>query len=253
MLNLKNKNILITGAGGLLGSQFTKTLLENGAVCHAIDFDKRKLEKLQSFISKKYRTKLKTYNIDITNQNQLIELNDYLKKNCFIEVLINNAANNFSLNQKEENIWEDDINLNLTSVKNIIDLFSKTMIQKKRGNIINIGSDLSIIAPDQRIYKDIKGYKKPLSYSVTKHGLVGMTKYYASLLAKDNIRVNCLCPGGIFNQQNRKFVNRLKKLIPLNRMANHNEYNGAILFLSSDATNYMTGQNLIIDGGRTIL
>ena len=80
-----------------------------------------------------------------------------------------------------------------------------------------------------------------------------MTKYYASLFAKHNIRVNCLCPGGIYNKQNLKFVKKLKDLIPLNRMAKVDEYNGAILFLCSDATNYMTGQNLIIDGGRTII
>lgn len=254
MFNVKNKNILITGAGGLLGSQFTKTLLEHGAICHAIDIDSQKLNKLKLLLKKNISKNLKVYNTDITNLTQINDLYNHLKKkNINIEVLLNNAANNFDLNNQEKNIWEEDINLNLTAVKNLINIFSKQMKKNKRGNIINIGSDLAIIAPDQRIYKDLKGYEKPLSYSVTKHGLVGMTKYYASLLAKHNIRVNCLCPGGIYNKQNFKFVKKLKHLIPLNRMAQVDEYNGAIMFLCSDATNYMTGQNLIIDGGRTII
>jgi len=254
MFNIKNKNILITGAGGLLGSQFTKTLLSNGAICHAIDIDSQKLNKLKFSIKKNISKNLKVYKIDITNITQINNLYNYFKKKKItIEVLLNNAANNFDLNNQKKNIWEEDINLNLTAIKNLINIFSKQMKKNKRGNIINIGSDLSIIAPDQRIYKDLKGYIKPLSYSVTKHGLVGMTKYYASLFAKHNIRVNCLCPGGIYNKQNLKFVKKLKDLIPLNRMAKVDEYNGAILFLCSDATNYMTGQNLIIDGGRTII
>ena len=96
-------------------------------------------------------------------------------------------------------------------------------------------------------------YQKPVSYSVTKHGIIGMTKYYAALLAKHNIRVNSLSPGGIFNNQDRKFVLKLKKLIPLNRMAQKDDYNGAIIFMCSDATKYMTGHNLVIDGGRSII
>ena len=126
------------------------------------------------------------------------------------------------------------------------------MKKNKKGNIINIGSDLSIIAPDQRLYSHMN-YQKPVSYSVTKHGIIGMTKYYAALLAKHNIRVNSLSPGGIFNNQDRKFVLKLKKLIPLNRMAQKDDYNGAIIFMCSDATKYMTGHNLVIDGGRSII
>jgi len=254
MFNIKNKNILITGAGGLLGSQFTKTLFSQGAICHALDIDSQKLNKLKFSIKKKISKNLKVYNIDMTNITHINNLYNYFKKKKInIEVLLNNAANNFDLNNQKKNIWEEDINLNLTAVKNLINLFSKQMKKNKRGNIINVGSDLSIIAPDQRIYKDLNGYIKPLSYSVTKHGLVGMTKYYASLFAKYNIRVNCLSPGGVYNKQNPKFVKKLKNLIPLNRMAKIDEYNGAILFLCSDATNYMTGHNLIIDGGRTII
>ena len=133
----------------------------------------------------------------------------------------------------------------------MVDAFSEDMIKMKFGNIINIGSDLSIIAPDQSIYP--KKGKKPLSYSIIKHGIVGMTKYYASLYASYGIRCNCLCPGGVYNKQNKKFIINLKKKIPMKRMAKKNEYIGALQFLASNASKYMTGQTLIIDGGRSMI
>ena len=134
----------------------------------------------------------------------------------------------------------------------MIEVFSKDMQRKKSGNIINIGSDLSVIAPDQRLYNAKKNYK-PLSYSVVKNGIVGITKYYASLYASKNIRCNCLSPGGVYNKQDAKFVKKLENKIPLKRMASKNEYIGAVQFLASKASSYMTGHNLIIDGGRSII
>jgi NAD(P)-dependent dehydrogenase (short-subunit alcohol dehydrogenase family) len=124
--------------------------------------------------------------------------------------------------------------------------------QKNGGNIINISSDLGLIAPDQRLYNHTS-FKKPVSYSVVKNGVIGLTKYTASYWAKKNIRCNALAPGGIFNNQDKKFVSKIKKLIPLNRMAKINEYNQTILFLASDASSYMTGSIVVSDGGRTII
>jgi len=131
------------------------------------------------------------------------------------------------------------------------------MIFNKSGSIINIASDLGVIAPDQRIY--LKGkqgigamrFYKPFSYSVIKHGLVGLTKYLSTYLAEYGIRVNTLSPGSIENEQDAEFLNNLRSRIPMGRLANVEEYKGAIQFLASDASSYMTGQNLIIDGGRT--
>ena len=124
--------------------------------------------------------------------------------------------------------------------------------QKKGGNIINISSDLGIIAPDQRLY-DHTSFRKPVSYSVIKSGIIGMTKYTASYWAKKKIRCNALAPGGIFNNQNKIFLSKIKKLIPMNRMAKINEYNKTILFLASDASSYITGSILVAEGGRSIL
>ena len=116
---------------------------------------------------------------------------------------------------------------------------------------MNIGSDLSTIAPDQRLYSHLNSLK-PVTYSVV-HGIVGLTKYLASYWSNKNIRVNCLSPGGIYIKKFKTFIKKIKKLIPLNRMANKNEYNEVIQFLCSDASSYMTGQNIVIDGGRTII
>ena len=124
------------------------------------------------------------------------------------------------------------------------------MKNKKKGVIINVGSELSIIAPDQRIYK--KNFVKPVTYSVIKHGIIGLTKYIATYWAKYGIRCNTLSPGGVFNNQDKKFVKKFNNLVPLNRMANKNEYNAAIQFLCSDASKFLNGHNLIIDGGRSI-
>ena len=128
------------------------------------------------------------------------------------------------------------------------------MVKNKKGIIINISSDLGIISPDQRIYKNNKNkiFYKPVTYSVIKHGIIGLTKYLATYWADKGIRTNCLCPGGVYEKQEKFFLDKINKKIPLGRMANSDEYKGAIQFLVSDASSYMNGATLIIDGGRTI-
>ena len=127
--------------------------------------------------------------------------------------------------------------------------------QKKGGVILNIASDLSVIAPDQRLYetKNSKNKNcKPVTYSVIKSGLIGLTKYLSTYWADKGVRCNAISPGGVYTDQTEEFVNKISKLIPLGRMAQINEYQAAIQFLCSDASSYMTGQNLVIDGGRSV-
>ena len=132
--------------------------------------------------------------------------------------------------------------------------FGEEMIKKRNGKIINIGSDLSVVAPNQDIYKKIyTNYTKPVTYSVVKHGLLGMTKYFASLYADKNVNVNMLSPGPIFNKHNKKFIDELIKFIPQKRMGNPEDLISAVDFLIDRKNSYMTGQNIVIDGGRTII
>ena len=135
-------------------------------------------------------------------------------------------------------------------------VFGSYMAKQKNGVIINVSSDLGIIAPDQRLYRKegLAGDAqpvKPVTYSVVKHAIIGLTKYLATYWAEDNVRVNAICPGGVYNDQKEEFLERIEKLIPLRRMAAEDEYKGIIVFLASDASTYMTGSTIVIDGGRT--
>jgi NAD(P)-dependent dehydrogenase (short-subunit alcohol dehydrogenase family) len=131
------------------------------------------------------------------------------------------------------------------------------MAQQGKGVILNISSDLGIIAPDQRLYHkaglaEEEQAVKPVTYSVIKHGLIGLTKYLATYWADKGVRANTLCPAGVFNGQNDEFVAKLINLVPMGRMADIDEYMGTVLYLVSDASSYMTGSTIIVDGGRTV-
>lgn len=136
----------------------------------------------------------------------------------------------------------------------MIKYFGEDMSKRKEGNIINIGSDLSAVAPNQDIYKKAyRNFIKPVTYSVIKHGLYGMTKYFSSLYAKDKVRVNMLSPGPVFRNQKKIFTNELEKQIPMGRMACKSDLNSSLLFLADKKNLFLTGQNIIVDGGRTII
>ena len=250
--NLENKNIVITGGNGFLGNQITNTLLYEKANVYIIDINIPKKKK-----SAKY------FKSDITNEKHLKEILKFFKlKKIKIDVLINNAAidypplkskkNNFKLEAFSDKLWDKDISVSLKGSYLCTKVFGSYMSKFKKGSIINVSSDLGIIAPDQRIYKN-SGFVKPVTYSVVKHGIIGLTKYTASYWGKKNIRCNAIAPGGIYNNQNSSFVKKINQLIPLGRMAKKNEYNGLILFLCSDLSSYMTGSVVVADGGRTII
>jgi len=187
-----------------------------------------------------------------------------------IDILINNA----SLNPKFENKntqnfssledftidqWNLDLNVGLMGSFLCTKVFGSTMSKDGLGGVIlNISSDLSVISPNQNIYKsnsdkeNLNTIFKPISYSVIKSGLIGMTKYVATYWADKGVRCNALSPGGVYNNQDKEFVKKISKLIPLNRMAKLDEYQSAIQFLCSDASSYLNGQNIVMDGGRSI-
>ena len=191
-----------------------------------------------------------------------------LEKFGQIDILINNAANNPKVEDgnmawsRLENfpleVWDADIRVGLTGAFLCSRIFGAEMAKRKSGVIVNVASDLAVIAPDQRLYRvdglpDEQQPVKPVTYSVVKTGLLGLTRYLATYWSGANIRVNAISPGGVFNQQPEVFLSRIKQLIPMGRMAKQDEYQGAILFLCSDASSYMTGTNLVVDGGRSCL
>jgi NAD(P)-dependent dehydrogenase (short-subunit alcohol dehydrogenase family) len=246
-------NILITGAAGFLGSKYVKFFSKMHNV-YALDINLTKL----LYLKKKIKS-INIFKIDITNEVQIKKLFLKLKKKkVFINILVNNAAINSVPTKKKNSItlkkWNNEIGVGLTGSFLMIKYFGQEMEKKKQGRIINIGSDLSVIAPNQDIYKNaLFDFVKPITYSVIKHGLLGMTKYYASLYADKNVNVNMLSPGPIYNNQEKIFVKELVKFIPKKRMGNHQELLSALDFLINKDNTYMTGQNLIIDGGRTIV
>jgi len=250
-LNLQNKNIVITGGNGFLGTQISNALLNEKANVYIIDIKKPKK-----------RTSAKYFKSDITNEQNLKKILKFFKlKKIKIDVLINNAAidypplkskKKFKLEAFPNNLWDKDISVSLKGSYLCTKVFGSYMSKFKKGSIINVSSDLGIIAPDQRIYKN-SGFVKPVTYSVVKHGIIGLTKYTASYWGEKNIRCNAIAPGGIYNNQDNSFVKKINQLIPLGRMAKKNEYNGLILFLCSDLSSYMTGSIIVADGGRTII
>ena len=267
--DLSNKWVVVTGAAGLLGKQHSTALLEVNA--NLVLFDKNKdrvIQLAQDLNQLGFSGKILNYEIDVTNESKVLAVNkDLSEKKISINVLINNAA----INPKYEVLaagkngsrvedfdlldWDRQLDVGLKGAFICSKVFGSNMAKQGNGVILNIASDLSIIAPDQRIYNsesnDLKNVK-PITYSVIKSGLIGMTKYLATYWNESNVRVNAISPGGVYENQDSEFVNRLTKLIPLGRMASPDEYKSAIQFLCSDASSYMTGQNLIIDGGRSV-
>ena len=223
-----------------------------------IDNNNKKL----NFINSIYSKNLITYNCDITNELKVEKLLKLIKKSFFVDVLINNAAidavpsqkNRLSHKFPNSKMWDSEMNVSLKGSFLMIKFFGEEMIKKKRGSIINIGSDLSVIAPNQKIYKSsYKNYIKPVTYSVIKHGMLGLTKYFASLYGEKNVRVNMISPGPIKNNQTNALIEELKNVIPMARLGSAHEILGALHFLASSDSSYITGQNIIVDGGRTVI
>ncbi len=259
-------DVVITGAAGLMGKSHAEAVLEAGGNVILIDINKSNLEKISKKLNETYQGKVNFFVCDITNERDVLKVSKTLRSESRkIIGLINNAAINPSVNKKglendgsiEEfdlNTWDIELNVGLKGAFICTRVFGQMMVKNKYGSIINISSDLGLIAPDQRIYEQKNGTKKfkPVTYSVIKHGLVGLTKYTATYWNDSNIRCNTLLPGGILDNQDKEFIKKINNLIPLGRMANKDEYKGSILFLLSDASSYMTGSSIVIDGGRSV-
>jgi len=270
LFNLSGKTAVITGGGGLLGAKHAEAIAECGGVPVLLDIDEKLAQEKANRIGSEYSTRCIALRCDITKKSELENARDFLVREFGrIDILINNAATDPKVDEGSANVslrrlehlsleqWNAEFAVGLTGAFLCAQVFGSLMAQQGSGVILNIASDLGLIAPDQRLYRK-EGVPeemqpvKPVTYSVIKHGLIGLTKYLATYWAEKNVRVNCLSPGGIYSNQDPEFHSRLVKLIPLGRMASEDEYKGAIAFLVSDASSYMTGANLVVDGGRTV-
>lgn len=269
---IDKKMVIITGGAGLLGLKHAEAVLDGGGIPVLLDISETELKKAKGYLLEKYTDGKKTvecFKTDITKKEEIEKTaKKVLEKYGHIDVLINNAANNPKVEGNAANmktvqfenlpldIWEKDIAVGLTGAYLCSQVFGTVMAKQKKGVILNISSDLGVVAPDQRIYRK-EGLRedeqtvKPVTYSVVKHGIIGLTKYLATYYAKKGVRANALCPAGVYNGQDGEFLSKLTNLIPMGRMADVEEYKGTILYLISDASSYMTGSTVIVDGGRT--
>ena len=269
MFRLDGKVAIITGGAGLLGVQHAHVLADAGANVAIVDIASKRSFEIAKEITEKYKRKAIGVTVDVSSKPSVEQMvRQVIDAFGRIDILINNAAINDELtSDTSENhlvpfeeypleLWEKSLAVNLAGMFLCAQAVGKQMVKQGRGVIVNISSIYGTVGPDQRIYEPGKKKAsqqifKPVSYSVSKGAIASLTRYLATYWAGKNIRVNTLTPGGVFDNQDEAFVENYSMKTPLGRMAHKTELGGAILFLASDASSYMTGANLVVDGGWT--
>jgi len=268
--SMKNKLTIVTGGAGLLGKQHVEAIIEAGGDIAIFDINMEAMEQFASDIKNKYNKNIFALKVDITKELEILDAKKaiYSQFGKYPDILINNAAidpkfeKNSTINKSRlENFdltqWNVEIAVGLSGAMLCSKIFGAEMANNKYGVRLNIASDLGVIAPNQNLYKregvseDMQNVK-PVTYSVIKHGLIGLTKYLATYWADKGVRCNAFAPGGVFNNHPDDFVEKISTLIPMKRMAEIDEYKASILFLCSDASSYMNGATLNMDGGRSV-
>lgn len=268
LFDLNGRVAVITGGGGMLGYQHAVTIADLGGIAVLLDINAHALESNKARLQEELGVEPLCLTVDITDVDAVsAACSAVLAKHGRVDILINNAARNPKVEGNDgkefsrlENFpweqWRLDLDVGLGGAFNCAKVFGPHMAAQGHGVIVNIASDLGVIAPDQRLYR-VEGKAadeqpvKPVTYSVVKHGLIGLTKYLATYWCEQGVRCNALSPGGVYAGQNDVFLGKLTQLIPLGRMAKVDEYRGALAFLCSDASSYMNGANLVVDGGRS--
>jgi len=267
LFSLDNTVAVVSGALGLLGKHHCRALAEAGANVAVADLDDAACREFADELARTYRTRAFGRSVDITQPSSVQQFRDALLADLGqIDVLVNNAA----INDMFENpasaaelsrfecypldLWKRSLEVNITGTFLCAQILGSVMATRGRGSIINVASTYGIVGPDQSIYRKPDGtqdfYKSP-SYPTTKGAVIAFTRYLAAYWGRAGVRVNTLSPGGVENAQDEHFVRNYERRTPLGRMAEPTDYKGALVFLASDASRYMTGANLVVDGGWT--
>lgn len=269
IFRLDGKVIVITGAAGFLGKMHSEAIASYGGVPILLDLDQSIVDALAHKLNDKYNVDAAGYSVDITNEKNIQDNAELVAKTYGrIDGLINNAANNPKM-EDDDNVnfsrlenfsldaWDKDISIGLTGAFLCAKHYGFAISEGSNGgSIVNISSDLGLIAPDQRLYakKELEDHLqpvKPVTYSVIKSGLIGLTRYLSTYWIDGNVRCNAICPGGVENGQSSDFLNDVSLRIPMNRLAKPHEYQGTLIWMLSDAASYLNGAIVPVDGGRT--
>lgn len=262
LFDLTGKVAVVTGGAGLLGQVFCQALVTAGADVAIIDIDKNKADETARKISKEQNQKVLAFACDITSPDSVVTMvEDVVNRLGRIDILLNNAASKGSnLDQffaEFENYslqtWREVMAVNVDGLFLVAQSVGNQMKAQGGGSIIQISSIYGVVAPDQRIYEGSeyngRAINTPAIYSVSKAAVIGLTSYLSTYWADSKIRVNTLTPGGIASGQNSEFNKKYSNRVPLGRMGEATELVGALIYLASDASSYVTGQNIIVDGG----
>lgn len=257
----KNRNtVLITGGAGFIGAAVSEEMARLNSDLILVDINKKNLDALKKKLCSKYDCKVDIFNCDMSNINELSSLVSQIsKKYKRIDTIINSVGMvgtdkmkgwNTGFDNQGIEAWQKCLDINLSSIFFLIQKLYKKMQKSDNASIVNISSIYGISAPDWELYKGTN-INNPGAYSVSKAGVVHMTRWLASTLSP-KIRVNCVSPGGVYRNQSEKFVKKYKSRTLLNRMATEKDIVGPVVFLSSSSASYITGENVIVDGGWTI-
>jgi NAD(P)-dependent dehydrogenase (short-subunit alcohol dehydrogenase family) len=269
LFRLDGKVIIITGAAGLLGRKHAEAIAAFGGTPVLLDLYEGPVKKLADELNEKYSVSAIGASLDITNEEAIFNnCNQLVKQFGKIDGLVNNAANNPKVEDNGEKnfsrlenfpleVWNQDIAVGLTGSYLCAKYYGAQIAKNQNGGtIVNISSDLGLMSPDQRLYRkegmdEDQQPVKPVTYSVVKTGLIGLTRYLATYWADKNVRCNALCPGGVENGQPEDFLKEVYSRIPMGRLAQAHEYQGVLLFMLSDASSYLNGAIIPVEGGRT--
>ncbi|MBI4432076.1 MAG: SDR family oxidoreductase [Candidatus Omnitrophica bacterium] len=261
LFDLSKKNAVVTGGSGFLGRYFCRALADYGANVAIVDVDEAVCKKFALEIAGKYEVKAVGIGCDVSDPQSVRRMVSLAEKTLGpISILHNNAAtklkhsSDFYKNAAGMDLssWREVMAVNLDGMFLVAQTVGGRMARHQGGSIIQTASIYGLMAPDQRIYPKPRELSAPAVYTASKAGVIGLTKHLAADWASKNIRVNAIVPGGVENGQDKTFIQNYSRRVPMGRMAKPNEMTGALIFLASDASSYVTGQCLVVDGGLSV-